>query len=203
MYSRQREVVIVAISGTMTCMNAFVILLRGINVGGKNKVSMAELKSQLLELGFKDVVTYINSGNVLATSDISSQRAAQLIEEMLPKKFALDSASVKVLVLTKQELQAIVKQAPKGFGSEPAMYYCDAIFLMGVKTEDVLPLFSPREGVDRIWPGVGVVYSQRLAAERTKSRLSKVISTPEYKSMTIRSWGTTTKLLAMLQNQQP
>jgi len=54
--------------------------------------------------------------------------------------------------------------------------------------------FNPREGVDRIWQGEGVIYSQRLSAQRTKSRLSTVMSSPLYKSMTIRSWSTTVKL---------
>jgi hypothetical protein len=55
--------------------------------------------------------------------------------------------------------------------------------------------FNPREGVDRIWQGEGgVIYSQRLSAQRTKSRLSTVMSSPLYKSMTIRSWSTTVQL---------
>jgi uncharacterized protein (DUF1697 family) len=62
-------------------------------------------------------------------------------------------------------------------------------------------VFSPKDGVDRIWPGERVIYSQRLAALRVKSRLNKIIGTPAYKSMTIRSWGTTTKLLALLDSQ--
>jgi uncharacterized protein (DUF1697 family) len=61
-----------------------------------------------------------------------------------------------------------------------------------------MPAFNPREGVDKVWPGDGLIYSQRLSAERTKSRLSKVMASPLYKSMTIRSWGTTTALLDML-----
>ncbi len=60
--------------------------------------------------------------------------------------------------------------------------------------------FIPREGVDEIWPGRGVIYSQRLSAERTKSRLSKVASSPLYKSMTIRSWNTTLKLWDMIRD---
>ena len=60
-----------------------------------------------------------------------------------------------------------------------------------------MPIFNPREGVDKIWPGEGVVYSQRLGSERTKSRLSKIIESPLYKSMTIRSWNTTVKLLTL------
>lgn len=63
---------------------------------------------------------------------------------------------------------------------------------------EALPVFNPREGVDALWPGEAVIYFQRLSALRTKSRLSQVIGTPAYKSMTIRTWNTTTKLLALL-----
>ena len=55
-----------------------------------------------------------------------------------------------------------------------------------------------RDGVDRAWAGSGVVYFERLSAERTKSRMSSIVGTPEYANMTIRSWATTTKLLALL-----
>ena len=55
-----------------------------------------------------------------------------------------------------------------------------------------------RDGVDRAWPGRGVVYFERLSAQRTKSRMSSIVGTPEYSNMTIRSWNTTTKLLALL-----
>ena len=179
-------------------MNAYVVLIRGINVGGKNKVPMAELKQCLEGLGFSDVSTYIASGNAFLKSDKSAEKVQALIEEALPKHFKLDSELIKVLVLNRKQLQSVVDNRPKGFGDDPATYYSDAIFLMGLKSADVMPLFSPREGVDVVWPGDGVVYSQRLGELRVKSRLSKIIGTPEYKSMTIRSWNTTTKLLELL-----
>ena len=62
-----------------------------------------------------------------------------------------------------------------------------------------MKVFDPREGVDAVWPGKGVIYHQRLSARRTKSRLSKVVGTPAYKAMTIRSWATTSKLLELLE----
>ncbi len=69
---------------------------------------------------------------------------------------------------------------------------------MGIDSAQAIPVFNPREGVDKVWPGDGVIYSQRLSAERTKSRLSKIMASPLYKSMTIRSWNTTIKLLNIL-----
>jgi uncharacterized protein (DUF1697 family) len=68
---------------------------------------------------------------------------------------------------------------------------------MGISAAEAMKVFDPREGVDTVWPGNGVIYSQRLSAKRTKSRLSKMVGTPAYKSMTIRSWNTTTKLLEL------
>lgn len=180
-------------------MNTYVILLRGINVGGKNKVSMAALKKCLEELGFSDVSTYIASGNVILKSDKRADKIQAQIEEALPKSFKLDADLIKVLVLTHAQLQAVVDNRPKGFGDEPEKYYSDAIFLMGIDAKEAMPVFNPREGVDKVWAGKGVIYSQRLGAQRTKSRLGRIAASPAYKSMTIRSWSTTTKLLKLLE----
>jgi uncharacterized protein (DUF1697 family) len=180
-------------------MSTYAILLRGINVGGKNKISMAELKLGLEELGFEKVETYINSGNVFLDSDWPPKQIQDQIEELLPVKFKLDSSLIKVLVLSHLDLQGVIDQAPPGFGAEPAKYHSDVIFLMDISIDDALPVFSIREGVDQFWPGHGVVYFQRLSAQRVKSRMGKIVGTPAYKSMTIRSWSTVTKLSALIQ----
>jgi uncharacterized protein (DUF1697 family) len=179
-------------------MNTYVALFRGINVGGKNKVPMAGLKACLEELGFGNVSTYIASGNVILQSDRRSGDIQAQIEPALLKRFTLDSELIKVLVLSHAQLQAVIDKKPAGFGEQPDKYHSDAIFLMGIDAAEALDVFAPREGVDQVWPGDGVIYSQRLSAQRTKSRLSKIVGTPAYKSMTIRSWSTTTKLLALL-----
>ena len=179
-------------------MNTYVILFRGINVGGKNTLPMAGLKKCLEELGFSDVLTYIASGNVVVKSHKRPGEIKAQVEEALPKRFKLDSELIKVLVLSRNQLQAVIDNRPKGFGDQPEKYHSDAVFLMGIDAAQAMLVFDPREGVDQVWPGDGVIYSQRLSFLRTKSRLSKVIGTPAYKSMTIRSWSTTTKLLEIL-----
>ena len=182
-------------------MHTYVVLLRGINVGGKNKVPMAELKKCLENLGFSNVSTYIASGNVFLDSDKSAAEVQALVEEALPRCFTLDDELIKALALTPGQLQAIVENKPDGFGEQPDKYHSDAIFLMGIDASQALPVFSPREGVDKIWPGEGVIYSQRLSAQRTKSRLNRIMASPLYKSMTIRSWSTTSKLLELLKKR--
>jgi uncharacterized protein (DUF1697 family) len=176
----------------------YLALLRGINVGGKNKVPMAELKACFEELGCENVRTYIASGNVMFESNKSSAELTEGIQEALPKKFRLDSELIAVLVLSHDQLQKVVDQAPEGFGTEPGRYHSDAIFLMGIPSDEAIKIFNPREGVDRVWQGDLVIYSQRLSAQRTRSRLSKIMSSPLYKQMTIRSWVTTTRLLELM-----
>jgi uncharacterized protein (DUF1697 family) len=179
-------------------MTRFAILARGLNVGGKNKVPMSELRTILQDMGYTSVSTYIASGNVMVESAETAAQITTRIETALLDNFEIDDATIKVLVLSFEQLQSVVENKPEHFGDEPDTYHSDAIFLIGVDVGDAMEVFSPRDGVDQIWPGDGVIYSQRLSAQRTKSRLNKAMSSPLYKSMTIRSWHTTTKLLEMM-----
>jgi uncharacterized protein (DUF1697 family) len=179
-------------------MNSFAILLRGINVGGKNIVPMAGLTKCLEELGFADVATYIASGNAMLASDRPADEIRARIEVALTESFKLDSELIRVLVLSRKQLQFVVDHKPEGFGEQPEKYHSDAIFLMDIDATQAMPVFNPRDGVDKVWPGDGVIYSQRLSAERARSRLNKIMASPLYKSMTIRNWNTTMKLLEIL-----
>lgn len=181
-------------------MKYYVVLIRGINVGGKNKVLMSKLKTCLEELGFSGVTTYIASGNVILRSDKSANQIKTLVEKALPEHFKLDSDLLKVLVLTQNQIQAVISHKPKGFGEEHKKYHSDVIFLIGITATQAMKAFSPKEGVDTIWKGKGVVYSQRLSTLRTKSRLNRIMVVPEYKCMTIRNWNTTTKLAELLKD---
>ena len=175
-------------------MNPYLVLLRGINVGGRNKIPMKTLREHLEELGYQQVSTYIASGNVLLASPHSPEQVGEEIEAALVEKFDLDDALIKVLVLSPEQLNQVIDHKPEGFGEQPGIYHSDAIFLMDIDSATAMSAFRPREGVDEVWPGDGVVYSQRLSAELTRSRLSAVVASPLYKSMTIRSWNTTLKL---------
>ena len=180
-------------------MPRYVVLLRGINVGGKNPVPMSALKDCLGELGYANVSTYIASGNVILESGKKAEAIADEIEKTLPVSFKLHSELVRVLVLSRKQLQAMIDNKPPGFGEQPGKFHSDAIFLMGITAAAAMKVFASRAGVDTVWPGTGVIYSQRLSAERTKSRLNKIVGTPEYASMTIRNWATTTKLCELVQ----
>jgi uncharacterized protein (DUF1697 family) len=179
-------------------MTAYVVLIRGINVGGQNNISMSALKACVEELGHANVSTYLASGNVILDSAESAGAIAAQIEKALPERFKLDSQLIKCLALTSAKFKAMVSGKPDGFGDEPGKYHSDAIFLMGISVAGGMEAFDPREDVDGVWPGNSVIYHQRLSAKRTKTRLNKMMGTAAYKSMTIRSWATTTKLVEML-----
>jgi uncharacterized protein (DUF1697 family) len=136
---------------------------------------------------------------VLLQSDLDAKALGAKIETMLTKSFKLDSSLIKVLVLTHDQLQAVIDNKPEGFGEQPDTFHSDVVFLMGIDTAEAMTVFKPREGVDQVWPGEGVVYSQRLSALRTKSRLNAIVGTTPYRSMTIRNWNTTVKLLGLIQ----
>ena len=97
-------------------MTTYLVLLRGINVGGKNLVPMTGLRQLLEELGYTDVSTYIASGNVILSSDKTPAKVKAQIEEALPKTFKLHSELIAVLVLTRAQLKAVIDGKPKGFG---------------------------------------------------------------------------------------
>jgi uncharacterized protein (DUF1697 family) len=178
-------------------MSTYVALLRGINVGGKNMIRMPALKAAFEAEGFEDVVTYIQSGNVVFSS--SERRAAALtdrIEAMLAGAFDYVPT---VVVRSRTQMRAIVDKAPKGFGSQPATYRYDVIFLKEPLTaKAAIASVSTNPAVDAAHAGPGVLYFSRLTAKATASRMGRIVGSPIYPSVTIRNWNTTTKLLSLM-----
>ena len=174
----------------------FVCLLRGINVGGNNIIKMADLKLCFEGEGFEKVSTFIASGNVLFEAAGAAAKLTSGLEQTLSKRFEYGS---RVVLRSAAEMKAVIEAAPKGFGKEPAKYKYDAFFVKEPRTAaDVVAALNPKEGVDRVWAGDGVVYTSRLIAKASQSRLGKVASSPVYQDITIRNWNTTQKLAALL-----
>ena len=91
-------------------MNRYIALLRGININGKNKISMAELKSVLNENGFIDVQSHLNSGNIIFSTAINSEESlAQKIKSLIAEHFGLD---ILVFIISQQDLADILAHAP-------------------------------------------------------------------------------------------
>ena len=180
-------------------MTTHVGLLRGINVGGKNPISMVDLKACFEQHGFEDVTTYIQSGNVLFDSpERSAPRLARSIEAMLVAGFGCNTG---VVLRTRSQLQRIVQDAPEGFGTRPAQYRYDVVYLKPPLREGTaLTSVRPKAGVDEATAGTGVLYFSRLIQRASQSGLSRLAALPVYQSMTIRNWNTTTRLQQMMRD---
>ena len=178
-------------------VNLYVALLRGINVGGSNLIRMPALKACFEGEGFRDVATYIQSGNVLFTVGRSNHgRLTDQIEKALSNAFSYES---RVVLRSFDDMKAIVKKAPKGFGGRPAEYRYDVIFLKAPLTADeAMKSMRARAGVDRVVAGDGVLYCSRLISKAAQSQQNRIVGKPVYQNMTIRNWNTTGKLLELM-----
>jgi uncharacterized protein (DUF1697 family) len=178
-------------------MTQYLALLRGINVGGSNIIKMTDLKKNFEEIGFTDVMTYIQSGNVLfSTSDRDKAKLTTRIEKELSGRFNYKS---RIVLVTQAQLKRVVEEAPRGFGKQLDKYRCDVIFLKEPLTADeAMKSVTTKDGVDTAHKGRDVLYFSRLIAKATQSHLPRIISLPVYQNMTIRNWNTTTKLLALM-----
>jgi uncharacterized protein (DUF1697 family) len=179
-------------------MAGYVALLRGINVGGANPIRMAELRACFQQNGFQRVATYIASGNVVFEAPSTPAAAlTERVERMISAAFPYRAS---VVLRSRTQMRAIVHGAPDGFGADPGSYRYDVIFLKPPLTaKAAMSSVGTRHGVDEAHRGRGVLYFSRLAARASQSRLSSIVGSPIYPSVTIRNWNTTTKLLAMLE----
>ncbi|MDP2624291.1 MAG: DUF1697 domain-containing protein [Actinomycetota bacterium] len=128
-----------------------VALLRGVNVGGKNRIPMADLREAFTEHGFDQVATYIASGNVLFASRKARSTLERVIEAMLEDRF---DTPIVTVVRTHGEMRELVDSAPRGFGGEG--YHSDVVFLKHpLIAAEAMRVVELRRGVDQAWPGKG------------------------------------------------
>jgi uncharacterized protein (DUF1697 family) len=181
-------------------MTQYLVLLRGINVGGNNIIKMVDLKASFEAMGFANVRTYIQSGNVLLESAEKDKNSLTVrIEKDLSKRFNFQA---RVVVISQKELAAVVKSAPVGFGEDDKKFRYDVIFLKEPLTpKEAMQSVKVREGVDAAHAGKQALYFSRLISRASQSYLTKIIGMPVYQNMTIRNWNTTTKLLALMEGQ--
>ncbi|MDR1323314.1 MAG: DUF1697 domain-containing protein [Candidatus Margulisbacteria bacterium] len=175
----------------------YLALLRGINVGGNNIIQMRELKNLFSEMGFTDVLTYIQSGNVIfKCREKNKTKLKTKIEKMLRKKLGY---KITLAILTLTEMKKVIADKPAGFGKNKEAYKYDAVFLLEpLKVRDALKEFSPRDGIDKISAGKNVIYISRLISRLSQSGFSKIAGTKIYPNLTIRNWNTTEKLSKLM-----
>lgn len=109
-------------------MKRYIALLRGINISGKNKISMPELKKGFEELGLAEVTTYLNSGNVVFSSAADDENIfANKIKSMIKERFHLD---IPIFIILQEELEEVLSNAPDWWGNDKKEIYDNIIFLI-------------------------------------------------------------------------
>jgi uncharacterized protein (DUF1697 family) len=142
-----------------TIMNKYLVLLRGINVGGNNIIKMDELKKLFEEAGFTGVLTYIQSGNIIF-NDLEKNKLTltEKIENILYKKMG---NKITVSILTFSEIKKVINKKPEVFGEEKEKFKYDVIFLIEpLKTKEAVKEIKSREGVDEMYEGEKVIYKE-------------------------------------------
>lgn len=180
----------------------YVALLRGVNVSGKNKIAMQELKAALQTREYQNVVTLLNSGNVVFDSEISDKAALMRdIQAIIKETFDLD---VPTFVMTAAELADILDHAPAWWGTDNKEVYDNLIFLLPPTSfeEVYAAIGAPKEGIEQIQAyGNCIFWSFDLNNYRKSTWWSRTASTEIRDKITIRTANTMKKVLNLCQKR--
>jgi uncharacterized protein (DUF1697 family) len=174
----------------------YVAFLRGINVGGKNIIKMTDLKNVVDECGFCNVSTYIQSGNIIFESEgCSIKDVSEKLEACLLKYFAYDSC---VVIRNQQQMEEVISAIPDDWEKRDNLRCYIAFIKEPISENDVLNEVELKEGIDFVKTGLGVLYLSTLLTGLTRSRLTKLVSKPIYKKITIRNYKTVQKIVSIM-----
>lgn len=179
-------------------MKRYIALLRGINISGKNKVPMAELKKCFEALGGMEVKTCLNSGNVIFSSDEADVAVlTDRIEHMIQREFGLN---IPTFVIPQEELADILHHAPDWWGTENKEIYDNLIFILPPATfSDIYhEIGAPKEGLEQIQEYQSVVFwtFDRKNYQKT-NWWSKTARMDIGSKLTIRTANTIRKIVSM------
>lgn len=174
-------------------MPSHVALLRGINVGGRSKVAMADLRSVVSSLGYADVATYVQSGNVVFTAEsVDTAALSAAIEERL-------GVSPAVVVLTRDELEQVVAANP--WPEETDGKHLHVVFADGEPDAAVVEAAVEKAGGDdeaRVVEGTLYLHTPNGIG---RSKLAAELARRGPSDGTARNWTTVTKLVEMLRSE--
>jgi len=174
-------------------MKKYIALLRGINVGGKNIISMKDLKDLLEENGFKDVVTYINSGNIIFSSDSSDIEFLKgHCEALILQKFNLD---LSLMIISAEDLIDALRNAPEWWDADIESKH-NAIFVIPPTTveEVILEVGQAKPEYEKIGSYGRVIFWSAPLKTFSRTRWAKITGKSVYSCVTIRNSNTAKKL---------
>lgn len=173
----------------------YVALLRGINVGGNRKVPMADLRQVFVGLGFHNITTYINSGNVIFESERMVN--ASVVQRSLEKYFGFE---IDTLMLNAAEVISVAEAIPSGWLNDGEQK-SDVLFLFpDIDSPDIVGGIGYRPEFETIHYVPGALITNVSRKHQSKSSLLKLVGTPLYRRMTIRNVTTARKLAELVKD---
>lgn len=173
----------------------YVALLRGVNVGGKNKLDMKQLVQVMTAAGFDQVSTYINTGNVFFTSKRSSAKLKSQLVDLLKRACGLD---VGLLLKNQSEIERIVSAIPPTWQND-ASAKCDVMFLWPrYDHENVLDQIKIKQQIDQVRYVSGAIIWRLDRQNIGQSGMMQLPGTDLYAHMTVRNCNTARKIAARL-----
>ena len=172
-----------------------IVLLRGVNLGARNRIAMPELREALAGAGFDEARTYLQSGNVVLSSDHPPERVARECERLIAERFGFDIA---VVVRTRDELAAVVQRNPLGAIADNPKRYQVTFLAAEPDPEVVRKLEGAAVAPERL-----VLSGRELYAWHPegigRSKLWALLAGPRLGvTATARNWTTVTSLLAIV-----
>jgi uncharacterized protein (DUF1697 family) len=174
----------------------YVALLRAINVGGRNLMSMSAVRACLEQREFERVSTYIQSGNVLF--DTKESNVVKLTATIEKAFFEAFGTSVPVFLRSHRQMKKIVGEAPRQWTNGGALRRNVAFLRKPLTASKAVAAIEPKPGVDSVKAGDGVIYMSTVMARLTQSAFPKIVGKPIYGDMTIRTYVTCQKILVLM-----
>lgn len=172
----------------------YVALLRGINVGGKTKVEMPRLKEVFESIGYFHVQTYINTGNVLFSTDKTSFLKEE-IEHAIEREFTF---FIPVVIQSYRNIQNITNACPISWVNDTEQK-TDVMFLWDeVNNNEILNKIIIKPDIDNVLYVYGAILWNIKRENISKSGLLKIVGTELYKKMTVRNVNTLHKLESLM-----
>ncbi|KKI90019.1 hypothetical protein WQ54_23120 [Bacillus sp. SA1-12] len=177
----------------------YIALLRGINVGGKNKIDMKLLKMTFEQVGMNNVVTYINTGNIIFSyNGLSKTELSRILEEAIHNDFGLQ---IKVVVRNVDDVRGIINAIPDTWKNDKEMS-SDVMFLWDeIDDESVLENLAIKPNIDTVKYVPGAILWSVDKQNVTKSGKSKIVGSKIYKQVTIRNVNTARKIYELMKAQ--
>lgn len=159
-------------------------------------IRMSSLKASFEKMGFKDVTTYINSGNIIfRAKEGDARKLEKNIERMLSKEYQLEC---KVVVRSFSEIANLVENLPKNWGGDEQWKHNVMYLRHSIDSEDVLDLLELKKDIEEViyFPGT-LLWSARVS-DVTRTSMNKLPGRKIFQDVTVRNLNTTKKLYELM-----